>query len=165
MFIWCYALLHPIYVVLCIVAPHISMFIWCYALLHPIYQCYTILCSVTPYFEAEVAMLCSVTPHIPVLHCVMQCFTLFCSRTTLLHQWYVVLCSVTPDISHSSRYNTSCTTMSRAGNSNSFIGGREICLTLYPTPKGGQIKKGHMVWWPQDHIWKDPPLGWSGWGT
>ena len=49
----------------------ISMFIWCYALLHPIYPCYTILSSVTPCFEAEVAMLCSVTPHIPMLHHVM----------------------------------------------------------------------------------------------
>ena len=124
--------------------------------------CYAMLCSVTPYFEAEVAMLCSVTPHIPVLHCVMQCFTLFCSRNTLLHQWYVVLCSVTPDISHSSRYNTSCTTMSRAGNSNSIIGGREICLTLYPTPRGGQIKKPPTGWWPQDPTWVDTPTGWSG---
>ena len=54
---WCYALLHPIYqclcgvklcytppiyVVLCIVAPHISMFEWCYALLRHVMQCYTL---------------------------------------------------------------------------------------------------------------------------
>ena len=58
------------------------MYIWCYALLHPIYPCYTILSSVTPCFEAEVAILCSVTP----------CYACNAAETLC----YIVLCNVSP---------------------------------------------------------------------